>query len=1330
MIENKQSQTYKTILQNVILMRAIIQVIRNKGDPNTLTISEAKEAYNYARGNTAIEKLNNIWEEIQNDVNGLVDKVSTHSQEGEGLKQIIEKKEGIIRMCMMGKRVNFSARSVITPDPNLDIDEIGIPEEFAKRLTYPVAVTPWNIEEMRKLISNGPNKHPGAVMVEQNGVVRRINPKNSTQHQSILKCLLTPDEKGTKHVKIVHRHLCNGDILLLNRQPTLHKPSIMAHRARILKGEKTLRLHYANCKAYNADFDGDEMNAHFPQNELARSEGYNIVNVSNQYLVPKDGTPLSGLIQDHIISGVHLGMRGRFFTKEDYHQLIYQALAFKTTDIILLPPAILKPNCLWSGKQLISTVIINVLPEGKPRINLTSTSKIPVKAWQSCEPRHWKAGGTLFKTDNDMSEAEVIIRNGELLCGILDKNHYGATTYGLTHCVYELYGGTYATRLLSSFGKIFMYFLQQEGFTLGVRDILTVPQADAKRKKLIKSCRQIGNGVMATALNLPKNTSPTEILDKLEELSSTNPKMRTLVDRQYKTSLDKYTNEINKACLPAGLISKFPHNNLQLMVQSGAKGSTVNTMQISCLLGQIELEGKRPPLMISGRSLPSFPPFEFSPRSGGFIDGRFMTGIQPQEFFFHCMAGREGLIDTAVKTSRSGYLQRCLIKHLEGLRVHYDMTVRNSDASVIQFLYGEDGMDVTKAQFLNEKQLGFLSENVSVLSQKDIIKQLKRDKNQDQLKLHKEQIAQWKRKFGNPLQRKRQSPFSLFSQYVKSKAGKNKEFSEKQIMQYWREIDEEIRQSFTDKCETCPDPIDSIFQPDANFGSINELQEKLIEDFQPFKRKKAKKEFEEAMKLKVMQSMCAPGEPVGLLAAQSIGEPSTQMTLNTFHFAGRGDMNVTLGIPRLREILMMASKNIKTPSMEIPFKKVPNMEKNAVFLRKLLTRVTVADVLEVVHITTEQQIQPVRQHQYEIKFNFLPRSCYGHEYCVKPKQILHHMKQNFFGEMFAAIRKFTKINSHIITMDESRKKRSANTEEDNEGESQIRNENAQMSSSEDEVEDSEDAKTTIKFKEIRDGLEPEDEEKEASDSDNEELEGNEDMKDVEKNQQTEPNSVVESHNFAQNYLEDTKKYLWCKITFGLPLNYKKLHLTEMLKDVASKSVIWQISGIKRAITYTKNDSLMLRTDGANIVEMFKHHDTLDLLRLHCNDIHQFAWTYGIEAASKIIVKEVKDVFDVYGIKVDPRHLSLIADYMTFSGTYEPMSRKGMESSPSPLQQMSFESSLTYLKNAVIRGKRDDLQNPSSSLMVGKPIGTGTGCVSLFHKIKTNEFKQNYGNDCD
>lgn len=279
--------------------------------------------------------------------------------------------------------------------------------------------------------------------------------------------------------------------MLLNRQPTLHKNSIMAHKVRILKGEKTFRLHYSNCKSYNADFDGDEMNAHVPQNELGRSEAYNLVNVSNQYLVAKDGTPLGGLIQDHVISGVKMSMRGRFFNREDYQQLVFVALAHISKEIKFLPPAILKPIRLWSGKQVLSTVLMNIIPSDAHKINLKSNAKISVKSWQTHEDRIWLAGGTLL-TDNNMTESEVIIREGELVVGVLDKEHYGATTYGLIHCMYELYGGQCSTQLLSSFSKLFTFFLQREGFTLGVRDILVLSEADKNRRKVIKKSRKVG----------------------------------------------------------------------------------------------------------------------------------------------------------------------------------------------------------------------------------------------------------------------------------------------------------------------------------------------------------------------------------------------------------------------------------------------------------------------------------------------------------------------------------------------------------------------------------------------------------------------------------------------------------------------------------------------------------------------------------------------------------------------------------------------------------------------------------------------------------------------
>lgn len=1042
--EHPQSNIYKSILQTSLVTRIILQVLTSQDPEKTKESLEGPLKMSYdstAPGKSAGEKLHLAWQELQRSVNDVLNCTGINFT-SQGLKQILEKKTGLIRMHMMGKRVNFAARSVITPDPNIDIDEIGIPDAFATKLTYPVPVTEWNVDELRKMIINGPNQHPGAEKLElENGRIIRIPPDSVQKRKSIAKRLLTPDEYKTAGLKIVHRHLVNGDILILNRQPSLHKPSMMAHRARVLKGEKTLRLHYANCKSYNADFDGDEMNAHFPQNEIARSEAYNIMSVRKQYLVPKDGTPLSGLIQDHVISGVKMSLRGAFFTKADYQQLVFQALANRKGKIKLLPPTILKPVVLWSGKQVLSTIIINTIPKGKPYLSLTGKAKISSKAWQLAKPRPWKGGGTPFNNSDDMSEAIVIIRKGELLSGVLDKTHYGATPYGLVHCMYELYGGDSSSALLSSFSKVFTFYLQWIGFTLGVKDILVVDEANKKRDDYICLVRQAGKLAAVKATELPVDVDDNKLKTTISEMHAKDPKFRANLDRQYKNMLDSYTNNINTVCLSEGLLEKFPDNNLQLMVQSGAKGSTVNTMQISCLLGQIELEGKRPPLMISGRSLPSFPPYDVSPRAGGFIDGRFMTGIQPQEFFFHCMAGREGLIDTAVKTSRSGYLQRCLIKHLESLCVNYDQTVRDADGSVIQFAYGEDGLDVLKCQYLNKNQLSFLDLNSNAVLGKGVLKKLKEDEDTKTIAKAKKSLKKWKKKNGDPLEKKRVSGFTQFSFIAKDNVDKgsktksekkNKTYKSrdplyKQLEEQWRTMDEDEKSQYIRKA--CPDPIPHKISPEFKFGAINERLDDLIQSYlknrqaSMFNESTDSDKFAEIMSAKYLESMADPGEPVGLLAAQSIGEPSTQMTLNTFHFAGRGDMNVTLGIPRLREILMTASANLKTPNMAIPFRDdITNLTKKAEKLRQKLNKVTVADVLEKIDVNCEIVTSPNRQLKTTMRFVFLPFSQYKTQYAVKPQQIINHMQSKFFDEMFGVVKRQAKATGGVVMTTERQKK--------------------------------------------------------------------------------------------------------------------------------------------------------------------------------------------------------------------------------------------------------------------------------------------------------------------
>lgn len=404
------------------------------------------------------------------------------------------------------------------------------------------------------------------------------------------------------------------------------------------------------------------------------------------------------------------------------------------------------------------------------------------------------------------------------------------------------------------------------------------------------------------------------------------------------------------------------------------------------------------------------------------------------------------MIDTAVKTSRSGYLQRCLIKHLEGLNVNYDMTVRDSDNSVVQFMYGEDGMDIGKAPFLKPEHVSFLDDNAANIVNAELLAELRNDDEINEKMLdHKKRLRHYNKKHPGSLtssRSTRRSAFQQFSSEIRSeivvtnaeKRNKitNRRNFDQEMVNIWQQVDADKRVEYSKKSLTCPDPVFSTFKPDNHFGSISEYFEKLIGAYVK-KRPDRKRDFTNMMCVKSMRSFAVPGEPVGLLAAQSIGEPSTQMTLNTFHFAGRGEMNVTLGIPRLREILMMASANIKTPSMDIPFKAQPKLEEKAEKLRLQLVKVTVHDVLEcemhfaaklerltnqccfiiAIHVKSSLVLRPNRETVYTLRFNFLPRDCYKEDFGVKPKRILKYMESTFFEQMFRAIIQSAKTKSSV-----------------------------------------------------------------------------------------------------------------------------------------------------------------------------------------------------------------------------------------------------------------------------------------------------------------------------
>ncbi|KAH7930704.1 beta and beta-prime subunits of DNA dependent RNA-polymerase [Leucogyrophana mollusca] len=1259
--------------------------------------------------------------QLQVDVNSFIDSSKNPApvRQGKlppaGVKQGLEKKEGLFRKHMMGKRVNYAARSVISPDVNIEPNEIGIPPVFARKLTYPEPVTPANFHELRQWVITGPKGYPGATMVEyENGHQQSLDKLSLEQRTAIANQLLTPQD-GNEHRsglstrtasinKKVYRHLRDGDILILNRQPTLHKPSMMCHKARILHGEKTIRMHYANCNSYNADFDGDEMNIHFPQNQVARAEAMFIANTDNQYLVPTSGKPLRGLIQDHVVAGVWMTCQDTFFSREEYFQLLYGALrpedeGYHLGRLVTLPPTIWKPKPLWTGKQIISTVLRNITPSFADGLNLDSKAKVPGHLW-----------------GKESKEDQVVFMDGELLCGVLDKSAFGATDYGLVHSVYELFGADVAGKLLGILSRLFTKFLQHRAFTCRMDDLALTPDGDSRRTDLLRKGSNLGTeGAIEnfpSLSKLSKEDIPAALTPLLEDVLRDDSKMAGL-DVTVKTKLSGLTKSIADACMPHGLLRKFPQNHMQTMTLSGAKGSAVNAQQISCALGQQELEGRRVPVMVSGKTLPSFKSFETKAMAGGYVASRFLTGVKPQEFYFHCMAGREGLIDTAVKTSRSGYLQRCLIKHLEGIRVHYDHTVRGSDSSIYQFHYGGDGLDVTKQKHLY--QFEFAARNEATLVNLYKPKNIAGTVDDDLAVAHMKRVLKRSNERPDkvtPAPREQFPPaLDLYSpsRYLGSTSEKFAEAIDKYI-------------------KTNPH---------------NLLKSKTPSDDNTLKRRKLpmkQTHFRLLMNVKYMRSLVDPGEAVGLLASQGVGEPSTQMTLNTFHFAGHGAANVTLGIPRLREIVMTASQKPKTPSMTIDVLQGISQTDIDTFC-KMASRLTLSQIVDTVSVKERLTAQgDARRTEFVIDTAFFPEDEYKEEYGVEPLDILAA-----FGTKFPLILKKeiqlemkkldADLKGQISQLGKGKAPRNApNGETDadgDEGDTPVQDKGDDDKSEQGDG-DADDAKrarqqkeqTSYESDEESDAGEYDDAAIEAafaSEGEGSEPEGE---KKLGRRRSLREESKVVEDLFIGNFHQATSfKFTeaGCSIKLEFSADFPKLLLVGIVERTCRKTIIREIPGITDCFSAVVKERgaerIRLTTNGSNFrgIWMFAGMSDESIIEedtIYSNDIYAILKTYGVEMARAAILREIGGVFDAYKIDVDMRHLELIGDYMTFDGGYKPFNRKGLSTNPSPLLKASYETTAAFLSDATLYGDFDDLSTPSGNIVMGRPNLTGTGVFDV------------------
>ena len=578
--------------------------------------------------------IEDLWDLLQYHVTTYFDNAISQvpparHRSGQPLKTLSERiksKEGRFRYNLAGKRVNYAARTVISPDPKIKFNEVGIPLIIAMELTVPEKVTSWNTEWLKKLISNGPEKYVGAnYVITGDGKKKKIT--DDTREQ-----ILTDLVPGC----IVERHLIDGDVCVFNRQPSLHRMSIMCHKIRVLPG-RSFRLNPGVCTPYNADFDGDEMNLHIPQTEEARAEAEILMQVQSHIISPKNGFNVIGCTND-AITGNYLLTRDLSLSREEAVQMLYS---------IGIKEFFLNKTKEVDGKDVFSALL----------------------------PRDFDFIG------NSRDGRIVKIERGKLVEGIIDKATIGEDNGTLIRALYAKYGEDIGIDLLGKLFRLGIAVLLKTGFTTSISDTdlpedvvqknnnLTV-QVEKKVDELIQQYRD----------------------GKLDSMPGLT--VEETLEKMILQNLNSLRNKIGQT-----VFEIIPEQNSTiLMAKSGATGNILNVAQMAASVGQQALRGGRIRNGYIGRTLSVFEKGSLSPSAKGFVYGGYRKGLSPTEYFFHAMTGRDSLMDTALRTPKSGYLYRRLSNALQDLKIEYDHTVRDANGNVIQFKYGDDGIDVHKSE--------------------------------------------------------------------------------------------------------------------------------------------------------------------------------------------------------------------------------------------------------------------------------------------------------------------------------------------------------------------------------------------------------------------------------------------------------------------------------------------------------------------------------------------------------------------------------------------------------------------------------------------------------
>lgn len=1149
------------------------------------------------------------------------------------LRERIVGKGGRVRGNLMGKRVDFSARSVISGDSTISIAQVGVPRNVAATLTVPERVTSLNIERLKQAVRNGPGVWPGAryVIREDN---RSINLRFGKD--------ITLREGWT-----VERHLRDDDIVLFNRQPTLHKGSIMCHRAKILD-YSTFRLNLTCTSPYNADFDGDEMNLHALQTLPAQAEAREIMASYKQIVSAQVNRPIMGIVQDTLLGAQKLSKRDVFMERDMIMNIIMWMEDF---DGRIPAPAVMVPDksrrghykSFWTGKQVLSMIT--------PNISLKKKSS----GFPSDEPPK--------PHDLHPGDHTVIIDRGEILAGILDKKTLGKGDGGIIHVSMNDLGPSETRRFIDTLQRMINYWLCNRGFSIGIGD------TSAPRETL-------------TQINDIIRRAKSQVRDLVEQGQAgvLDPQPGQTVLQTFEFFVNQVLNNAREQAGSDANAALDEENNIKAMASAGSKGSNVNISQIMGCVGQQNVEGKRVPYGFRDRTLPHFAKHDLTAEGRGFVENSYLKGLEPSEFFFHMMGGREGLIDTAVKTSETGYIQRRLIKAMEDQMVRYDRTVRNGSSQVVQFLYGEDGMDgrwVELQEFpswhlkpdkfkkvyewdIDEEGFGYDTRSGRQLIRTDIIEDMRHDDEgdlramlirelqqlqDDRIELY--QILKAAERGGGKVKTGTLAMPVNLSRLVKTAQSRFPRIGAEPSDLHPRDVIKAVTNLIDNDLIVIAGEGTLAEEAQANatlaFSILlrSSLASKRV--IMEFQLSAAAFEWVIAEVATRFQRSLAPGgEVCGIVAAQSVGEQLTQMTLNTFHFAGVSAKNVTLGVPRLKEIINVA-KRVRTPTLTVYVKDDYAYDREAaqqVQMSLVYTTLALAAKSTAIYYDPDLENCVVEED----------REWLIDELGLMPEEEINQLSPWLLRiELDAAL----KSNSPFMNFENIKAKLLAEfdmlwvTYNDDNADNPTLHVRLKLNAEDLETLDQEETQTEDEFlKAVENAL-----------LHGVKLGGIDDIKKV--------------------YVEQQKEPVWD------PVN-----------------------------CVTVDEPWVFQTDGTNLMGVMAV-PQVDHTRTRSNNICETFEVLGIEGVRAALVNELRRVISFDGAYVNYRHLAIMCDVMTFRGFLCAITRHGINRvETGPLQRASFEETVELLLDAATYAERDDLTGATEAVMLGDLMPMGTGSFGL------------------